>query len=100
MARDTYRVRPLPDGVDMRGNWQVTRNGKRVSRHVKKSAAKREARREASVGDVIIHHRTDGQVHDRFVVRKASVSGSDGDSGKGLYFGPWDRDHDDPFFGG
>lgn len=50
----TYTVEPLPDGVSQRGNWQVTKNNRvRVSSHVKKSAAKRRARREANNEDSV-----------------------------------------------
>jgi hypothetical protein len=56
----TYRVTPLPDGVDQRGSWQVKKNGRRVSAHLKKRAAKREARRRADPDDSIVLHRTDG----------------------------------------
>jgi hypothetical protein len=56
----TYRVTPLPDGVDQRGSWQVKKNGRRVSTHLKKSAAKREARRKAGPSDSVVLHRTDG----------------------------------------
>lgn len=58
----TYRVTPLPDGVDQRYGWQVQKNGRRISKHTKKSAAKRKARREASGSDSVITHRTDGTV--------------------------------------
>lgn len=58
----TYRVLPLPDDVDMRSNWQVQKNGRRVSQHTKKSAAEREARRQAGSNDSVILHRTDGTV--------------------------------------
>lgn len=57
-----YRVTPLPDSVDMRSNWQVQKNGRRLSSHTKKSAAKRRARREAGPGDSVVIHRTDGTV--------------------------------------
>lgn len=58
----TYRVTPLPDDVDQRGSWQVKKNGRRISPHVKKSAAKRRARREAGKMDSVVLHRTDGTV--------------------------------------
>lgn len=58
----TYRVTPLPDGTDQRYGWQVQANGTRVSKHTKKSAAKREARRRADSADSVILHRTDGTV--------------------------------------
>lgn len=35
----TYRVTPLPDGTSQRYGWQVKKNGRRVSKHTKKSAA-------------------------------------------------------------
>lgn len=56
----TYRVTPLPDGVDQRYGWQVKRNGRRISKHIKKSAAKRNARSEAGPKDNVVLHRTDG----------------------------------------
>jgi len=56
----TYRVTPLPDTTDMRGSWQVKKNGSRVSSHTKKSAAKRKARRKAGPDDTVLLHRTDG----------------------------------------
>lgn len=58
----TYRVVPLPDDVSMRGNWQVKKNGRRVSSHTKKSAAKRTARRKADDSDNVVLHRMDGTV--------------------------------------
>lgn len=58
----TYRVTPLPDGVNQRGSWQVQKNGRRVSTHLKKSAAKRRARREAGANDSVVVHRTNGTV--------------------------------------
>ncbi len=58
----TIRVTPLPDTVDMRSSWQVQKNGKRISQHTKKSAAKRAARREAGPEDSVVVHRTDGTV--------------------------------------
>jgi hypothetical protein len=56
----TYRVTPLPDGVSQRYGWQVQKNGRRVSRHTKKSAAKRAARKNAGRGDSVLVHRLDG----------------------------------------
>lgn len=56
----TYRVTPLPDGVDQRYGWQVQKNGRRISKHLKKSAAKRKARQKAGSGDSVVVHRTDG----------------------------------------
>jgi len=58
----TYRVTPLPDGVNQRYGWQVKKNGRRVSKHTKKSAAKRTARSKAGMGDNVVIHRTDGTV--------------------------------------
>lgn len=65
----TVRVLPLPDGVDMRGNWQVQVSGRRVSKHLKKSAAKRRAKREASSGDQLVIEGTNGQIIDSRTVR-------------------------------
>jgi hypothetical protein len=56
----TYRVTPLPDGVSQRYGWQVKKNGRRISKHTKKSAAKREANRKAGPGDSVLVHRLDG----------------------------------------
>lgn len=58
----TYRVMPLPDGVDQRYGWQVTKDGRRVSQHYKKTGAKRKARQLASKADSVVTHRTDGTV--------------------------------------
>lgn len=58
----TYRVTPLPDGVDQRYGWQVKKNGRRISKHTKKSAAKRKANRKAGSGDSVVTHRMDGTV--------------------------------------
>lgn len=65
----TIRVQPLPDTVDMRSNWQVKVSGSRVSAHTKKSAAKRRAKREASSGDRLVIHGTNGSVLDDRRVR-------------------------------
>jgi len=56
----TYRVKPLPDGVSQRYGWQVQKSGRRISKHTKKSAAKRKARRKAGKMDSVILHRVDG----------------------------------------
>lgn len=56
----TYRVTPLPDGVSQRYGWQVQKNGSRVSKHTKKSAAKRTANEKAGQNDSVIVHRKDG----------------------------------------
>lgn len=58
----TYRVIPLPDGTSQRGSWQLQKNGRRVSTHIKKSAAKRKAQRKAGSNDSVVTHRTDGTV--------------------------------------
>ena len=58
----TYRVLPLPDGVSQRYGWQVKKNGRRVSKHTKKSAAKRKARQMAKSNDSIVIHGMNGQV--------------------------------------
>lgn len=58
----TYRVIPLPDGSSQRSNWQVQKNGRTISKHVKKSAAKRKARSKAGSNDSVVMHRTDGTV--------------------------------------
>jgi hypothetical protein len=56
----TYRVTPLSDGVSQRYGWQVQKNGRRISKHTKKSAAKRKANQKASPNDSVLVHRTDG----------------------------------------
>jgi len=58
----TYTVLPLPDSTSMRGSWQVKKGNMRVSKHRKKSAAKRRAKREASMGDTIRIHRLNGTI--------------------------------------
>ena len=58
----TYRVVPLPDGTSQRYGWQVKKNGRRVSKHYKKSAAQRAAKRKARKDDSVIVHRLDGTV--------------------------------------
>lgn len=58
----TFSVVPLKDGVDMRSNWAVKKNGSRISSHTKKSAALRKARSKASAGDRVVVHRTDGSI--------------------------------------
>jgi len=58
----TYSVLPLPDSTSMRGSWQVKKGNRRVSKHRKKSAAKRRAKREASMGDTIRIHRSNGTI--------------------------------------
>jgi len=65
----TIRVIPLPDGTDMRGNWQVQVGGQRVSRHLKQSAATDKAYTEADPGDTLFIHRTDGTVRDERTIR-------------------------------
>lgn len=58
----TYRVTPLPDGESQAYGWQVQKNGRRVSKHYKKSGAKRKARQKAGVSDSVVVHRVDGTV--------------------------------------
>jgi len=65
----TVKVKPLPDGTSMRGSWQVVKSGRRVSKHLKKSAAERKAYREASTGDKMVIIRADGTVQDQREVR-------------------------------
>lgn len=58
-----YRVVPLSDGTDLRGSWQVKKNGRRVGgAHRKKSAAERKARQKAGPNDSVVIHRRDGTV--------------------------------------
>jgi len=61
-------VKPLPDGTSMRGSWQVQVSGRRVSKHRKKTAAKRRAQREANSGDTLVITRTDGTIQDKRTV--------------------------------
>lgn len=68
-----YHIKPLPDGVDQRSSWQVTKDGQRVSTHTRKDAAEAEARRRANDGDQIRYHRTDGTIQ-----RTVTYRGSDG----------------------
>jgi len=65
----SVKVKPLPDGTSLRGSWQVTVSGSRVSKHRKKSAAKRRAKREASSGDTLTITRLDGTIQDKRAVR-------------------------------
>lgn len=65
----TVTVAPLPDGTNMRGNWQVKVSGGRVSRHTKKSAAKRNAKKEANSGDTLKIKRLNGETQDVRTVR-------------------------------
>jgi len=58
----TIRVTPLPDGESLRGSWQVQKNGRQVSIHRKKTAAKRAARSKADRMDSLVFHRKDGTV--------------------------------------
>jgi len=58
----TLHVTPLPDSTDQRYGWQVTRNGRRLSSHYKKSGARRAADRKARSGEEIVIHRTDGTI--------------------------------------
>lgn len=58
----TYRVTPLPDDIDQRYGWQVKKNGRRISTHTKKSAAKRKAKRKAGSNDSVVLHRSNGTV--------------------------------------
>lgn len=58
----TYRVTPLPDGTSQSYGWQVQKNGRRISKHYKKSGAKRAAKRKASSSDSVVVHRADGTV--------------------------------------
>jgi hypothetical protein len=65
----TVKVKPLPDGTSLRGNWQVTKSGARQSKHRKKSAAERKAYRVADSGDDLWIIRADGTVQDKRTVR-------------------------------
>ncbi len=65
----TVKVKPLPDGTSLRGSWQVTKSGSRVSKHRKKSAAERMAYRKAKSGDKLVIMRKDGTIQDQRTVR-------------------------------
>lgn len=58
----TYRVTPLPDGTSQNYGWQVKKGNRRLSKHYKKSGAKRKAKKKAGQNDSIVLHRTDGTV--------------------------------------
>lgn len=55
----TYRVKPSGD------QWIVTKNGRTLSPHRKKSAAKRKAKRKSSGGDKLVIHRANGTIGDQ-----------------------------------
>jgi len=65
----SVKVMPLPDGTSLRGSWQVKKSGRRVSKHRKKSAAKRRAKREAMSGDKLFIYRKNGTQQDVRTVR-------------------------------
>jgi len=65
----TVKVKPLPDGTSMRGNWQVVKSGARQSKHRKKSAATDKAYRVAGPGDKMVIIRKDGTIQDQRTVR-------------------------------
>jgi len=95
----TYHVRPLPDGVSQRGNWQVQKNRERVSTHTEKRAAENEARRQATQGDRIVLHRVDG-TRNRSYRFQGSRDDSDGESAaSGALFSPtpFDDIFEEPF---
>lgn len=79
----TYRVTPLPDGVDQRSNWQVKKNGETVSRHTKKSAAKRVMDSKASPGDLKVVHGTNGEVLRSNRDRRGGGGGGSGSGSSG-----------------
>lgn len=64
-----FTVRPIPDGVDMRGSWQLMKSGRRLSTHRKKKAAIRKAYRKASSGDQLEITRLSGTTQDVRTVR-------------------------------
>ena len=80
---DKYTVLPADDGVDMRSNWQVKKNGTTKSTHTKKSAAKRSARQMASPGDTLQIRRTDGSIQSTSTVTRASGSSDSEDNNGG-----------------
>lgn len=64
-----FTVKPLPDGTSMRGNWQLKRSGRRVTKHRKKSAAIQKAYRKASSGDTLEIKRLNGTTQDVRTIR-------------------------------
>lgn len=86
-----YHVRPLPDGVAQRSNWQVQQSGERVSTHTSKRAAENAARRTAAQGDRIVLHRVDGTRQEDYRFQGSS-DGGDGAMAEGRdaggMFGP------------
>lgn len=87
----TYRVVPIADGATNRQHWKVTRNGGHVKSHTTKNAAENRARREASAGDRIIVHRTDGTVQKVIDGGTASRrSGSSSSDDGGIFGAVWD----------
>lgn len=55
------QVTPLPDGVDQRYGWQVLVNGRRKSRHTKKTAAVKKARQLKGANDSLSISGTNGR---------------------------------------
>ena len=78
----TYSVTPLPDGVDMRSNWQVKKSGSRMSAHTSKQGAENAARRDATEGDRIKLYGTNGQITNSYTYQGSRNSESD-------QAGPW-----------
>ena len=54
----TYRIKPDGSG------WIVSKNGRTISNHRKKSRAKQNAKRKASPGDMVVEHGQNGQILD------------------------------------
>lgn len=63
------KVMPLDDGTNQRSSWQVRKGRRRVSTHIKKSAAKRKAKQVANAGDTMEIRGTSGRVQDRRTVQ-------------------------------
>jgi len=58
----TYKVMPLPDSANVRGDWQVKKGMRRISNHNKKSPAVSKAKRETSSGDTVQIRRSNGTI--------------------------------------
>jgi len=61
---DEYQVAPTPRG----GKWKVIRGFETLSKHNKKSAAKRQARQKAVEGDKLTIRKKDGTVQNKVTI--------------------------------
>jgi len=55
----TYRIKPDGNG------WVVSKNGRTLSNHRKKSGAKRSANRKANSGDTVVEHGRNGRIQNQ-----------------------------------